>query len=146
VGLTASSAIAAEPSKEPQCHAVGGTVMTDFISDTTTLGTATGDLRGGVSATLVDQAPEGDAVVFFVQHHWVTDAGDVILSDVARATAKPVGPGLFAIVSYPVKITGGTGRFAGATGRLDNIGELDATTGRTIFRYHGDVCLAGPSK
>jgi len=144
--LVAASTSASEPDKGRQCLSVGGTVMTNFIAETTTLGTATGDLRGAVSATLLGQAADGDSFVFTIQHHWVTDAGDTILMGVAQATAKPVAEGLFAIVSYPVKVTGGTGRFAGASGHLENIGELDATTGRTVFRYHGDVCYAGSSK
>src|SRR5881628_1442568 len=111
--LIATAASAAEPAKDRECQRVGGSVMTNFIADTTTLGTATGDLRGAVSATLLGQAPDGDAIDFTIQHHWVTDAGDTIFLDVAVAKAKPVAPGLFAIVSYPVTVTGGTGRFAG---------------------------------
>jgi hypothetical protein len=49
-------------------------------------------------------------------------------------------------VSYPVTITGGTGKFAGAAGTLENIGEVDLNTLRTVFRYQGDVCLQTPSK
>ena len=143
--LVASSVNASAQDKGSPCLPVGGSVMTNFITETTTLGTATGDLRGAVSATLLGQGVDSDSLVFTVQHHWVTEAGDTIFMAVAQATAKPVAEGLFAIVSYPVKITGGTGRFAGASGRLDNIGEVDLTTGRTVFRYHGAVCPA-PSK
>ena len=99
-----------------------------------------------MSATLLGEAANGDSFVFTIQHHWVTDGGDTILMGVAQATAKPVAEGLFAIVSYPVTISGGTGRFAGASGHLENIGELDATTGRTVFRYHGEVCSTGSVK
>lgn len=146
VFLIATAATAAEPGQDRHCQAVGGSLMTNFISDTTTLGTATGDLRGAVSATLLGSVPAGDSVIFSVQHHWVTDAGDTIFMDPAQATTKPLPAGLFALTSYPIKITGGTGRFAGATGQLDAIGELDATTGRTVFRYYGDVCFPRSSK
>ncbi len=144
--LVAATTSASEPDKGRQCLSVGGTVMTNFIAETTTLGTATGDLKGAVSATLLGEAANGDSFVFTIQHHWVTDGGDTILMGVAQATAKPVAEGLFAIVSYPVTISGGTGRFAGASGHLENIGELDATTGRTVFRYHGEVCSTGSVK
>jgi hypothetical protein len=42
-----------------------------------------------------------------------------------------------------VHITGGTGKFAGVTGAFNNIGAGDFGTGRTIFRYSGQVCFAG---
>ena len=104
--LVAATTSASEPDKGRQCLSVGGTVMTNFIAETTTLGTATGDLRGAVSATLLGQAADGDSFVFTIQHHWVTDGGDTILMGVAQATAKPVAEGLFAIVWYPVTISG----------------------------------------
>jgi hypothetical protein len=83
-----------------------------------------------------------------VQHHLVTETGDTITVAPAQATVAPVGPGLFAVVNYPVQITGGTGKFAGATGTFDNIGEVrlpnfpDLTGGTTVFRYSGEVCFA----
>jgi len=143
----ASICRAGEPGGGRHCRPVGGTVTTNFVSDTTTLGTVTGDLRGAVSATLLGQAPgANDTIVFTVQHHWVTDDGDTILLKVATATAKPVAPGLLAIVSYPARISGGTGKFAGAYGMVESIGELDANRGATVFRYHGTVCFADSPK
>ena len=68
--------------------------------------------------------------------------------DPATATSVPIGPGLFAVVSYPVHINGGTGKFAGATGDFTNIGEVllphapDTAGGTTVFRYSGQVCFA----
>lgn len=144
--LVAGSAHAADPAGDPHCRPVGGTVMTNFISDTTTLGTATGDLPGAVSATILGEAFQGDKAVFTVQHHWVTDAGDTIVMDQATATTQALPPALFAVLSYPVTVTGGTGRFSGASGKLEFIGEVDFATGRTVFRYHGDVCVAPSSK
>jgi hypothetical protein len=76
-------------------------------------------------------------------HHWVTDSGDSIYFDVATATTLAISSTRFAIVSYPVHITGGTGKFAGATGDLNNIGEVDLNGG-TVFRYTGKVCYADP--
>lgn len=142
------------PSSSPSCRAVGGTVMTNFgafgsDNPNSTMGTATGDLRGAVSGTLVG-APvaSGNTVIFHVQHHWVTETGDTLFFEQATATTVPVTPGLFAILTYPVHLTGGTGKFAGATGDFTNIGEVSlpnapaVTGGTTIFRYTGQVCFA----
>lgn len=132
-------------SENSSCKPVGGMVMTNFgaIDAMTTMGTATGDLQGAVSGTIIGtpQPGSGNTVVFHVQHHWVTETGDTIFFDPAVATTIPVSPTVFAIVTYPVHIKGGTGKFAGATGDLNNIGEVDLTSG-TVFRYSGQVCFA----
>jgi len=63
-----------------------------------------------------------------------------------------VAPGLLAVVSYPVRITGGTGPFAGASGKIDVIGEVflpnfpDLAGGKTVFRYSGQLCYAAPER
>ncbi len=115
-----------------QCHPIGGTVFTNLavVDANTTLGLATGDLKGAVAATILEVAPGDDGTtVFSVQHYFVTESGDSIAVDVARATATMVSPGLFAVLSYPVKIVGGTGKYEDAIGSLDNIGEVDLNTG-----------------
>ncbi len=142
------SRVAAQPrseGSEHHCTPVGGILMTNFgaIDQSTTMGMATGDLRGAVSGTLIG-TPEPAAngtVVFHVQHHWVTESGDTLSFDQATATTIPLSQTLFAIVTYPVHLTGGTGRFAGATGDIDAIGEVDLVNG-TVFRYNGQVCYA----
>jgi hypothetical protein len=140
--LVTATASANAPNNGSQCTAVGGTVTTNFIDPNTTLGPATGDLAGAVSATLLRVVPGSDnTTVFTVQHHWTTDGGDSILVKEADARAIEIAPQLFAIVSYPVTIVGGTGKFARARGTLHNIGEVDLNTLRTVFRYRGQVCL-----
>ena len=130
------------------CVPVGGMLMTNFgaIDAATTMDTATGDLRGAVSGTLLGapQPGAGGTLVFHVQHHWVTESGDTLTFDPAVATTIPVqnSQTLFAIVTYPVHITGGTGKFAGAIGNLQNIGEVDLAAQATVFRYSGQVCFA----
>jgi len=141
----AATAAAHPPTAVDPCTPVGGTVMTNFIDQSTTLGTAAGDLGGAVSATVLGYGPVGDGTFFFnVQHQWVTDAGDRVQMDVAQVIAAPIAPNHFAVVSYPVTIAGGTGRFQDATGTLSNIGSVDLNTGRTVFRYEGSVCFRGP--
>jgi hypothetical protein len=129
------------------CKLVGGMIMTNFgaIDANTTMGVATGDLGGAVSGTILGapQPGSGGTLVFLVQHHWVTDSGDTLFFDKATATTLPISQTLFAVVTYPVHITGGTGKFAGATGDISNIGEVDLVNG-TVFRYHGRVCFADP--
>ena len=146
--LAATSA-GAESDGARQCLPVGGSVLTNLavVDANTTLGTATGDLKGAVAATILGIAPgPNGTTVFTVQHHFVTEAGDNIDVDKAEATAVMVAPDLFAVVSYPVKIVGGTGRFKGATGAIDNIGEVDLATGHTVFRYQGRVCFKASEK
>jgi hypothetical protein len=129
------------------CKAVGGMILTNFgaIDQNTTMGVATGDLRGAVSGTLLGMPGPGanGTVVFHVQHHWVTESGDTLNFDQATATTAPLSQTLFAIVTYPLHLTGGTGRFAGATGDMNAIGEVDLSNG-TVFRYSGQVCFAAP--
>ena len=80
---------------------------------------------------------------FICQHHWVTESGDNIYLDPAVATTVPAqnSQTRFAIISYPSHITGGTGRFAGATGDVTYFGEADLVSG-TALRYSGQVCFA----
>jgi len=145
--LAGTRAAAQSTSAQPHCTPVGGSVMTNFVTPDMTLGTATGDLRGAVSATLLGVLPASDGtVVFTVQHHWTTEAGDTVEVEVAEAKATEIAQGLFAILSYPLSITGGTGRFAGASGTVSNIGAVDLGTQRTVFRYQGEVCFKMPLK
>ncbi len=127
------------------CSSVGGTFVTDLavVDQSTTLGSATGDLKGAVTAAIlnVSQNPDG-TVSFTVQHHLVTDAGDTISFAQATAVTMPLTQSLFAVLDYPVHINGGTGKYAKATGDLNSIGEVDLSTGRSVFRYFGKVCLA----
>jgi hypothetical protein len=146
----AHPAAKAQPPKNPHmnsdrhCKSVGGTILTNFgaVDQYTTLGPATGDLGGAVAATLT-QPPasgQGGTVIFHIQHHWVTTSGDNILFDPAIATTQPISSTLFAVITYKATINGGTGKFAGATGELNIIGEADTVNG-TAFRYSGEACF-----
>jgi len=138
------SAAVAPREADPHCTPVGGSIITNFgaIDQNTTMGTATGDLRGAVSGTLLGPPQQvGSTVVFHVQHHWVTESGDTLFFDPATATTIPISQTLFAVVTYPLHLTGGTGRFAGASGDMTAIGEVDLIKG-TAFRYSGQVCFA----
>jgi hypothetical protein len=148
-GSSPAAKAQAHPVPDSDCRAVGGSVITNFgaVDSNTTLGPATGDLRGAVAATLTvppQPGPNG-TVVFHVQHHWVTESGDNIYFDPAVATTVPLSQTRFAFVSYPTHIIGGTGRYAQATGDLTSIGEADLQVG-TAIRYSGQVCFANDNR
>src|ERR1700682_1971216 len=136
------AAAAAQNPKHQHCRAVGGMLMTNLgvVDANTTLGLATGDLKGAVSATILSSQVNGNTLVLQVQHHWVTEAGETLAFDPATATTTLVGPGLYAVVTYPVHLAGGTGKFAGVTGDFDNIGEADLISGQRVLRYSGQLC------
>ena len=125
---------------ENNCQEVGGAVLTNFLSTpalgANSLGTATGELRGGLGVTILTVTPPNPG------------PGDTIFLDPADLTAFPTTiNGLFA-ASYinGVTITGGTGRFAGAHGTLTVFGAVDLSQdfGHIILRYQGNICFAKP--
>lgn len=127
-----------------RCKDVGGAVSTNFIDQTTTLGTATGDLGGGLGVDVLSVASGANGSTVFHNHHrWVTQSGDTISFADADATAYPTPiPGLYA-ASYNrgIQITGGTGRFAGASGTLAVFGAVNLSQGQIVLRYTGQVCF-----
>lgn len=128
---------------DPHCKSVGGSIMTNLgaIDQATTMGTATGDLRGAVGAKILST----DGVNFSIQHHWVTEAGDTIFFSPVTEVATPLNPAGVGILGLslpqPIQVTGGTGRFDGATGSIAAFGALDFAHGQTVFRYSGQVCF-----
>jgi hypothetical protein len=114
------------------CKPVSGAISTNFIDQKTTLGTATGDLRGGLGVNVLGIAPgQGGSTVFHNHHNWVTETGDTLFLADAFATAYPAISGLNAVIcDNGVQITGGTGHFAGATGALNMYGAVDLNQGR----------------
>jgi len=141
---TAGSALA-QNEVSSQCQSVGGTMSTNLgvVDASTTLGTATGDLAGAVTAQILNVSQNADGTVSFtVQHHLVTESGDTVSFNQATAVTMPLSATLFALVRYPVHINGGTGKFAKAKGDLNAIGEVDLGAGTTVFRYSGKICFA----
>jgi hypothetical protein len=137
-----SGATAQKNSKRQSCQSAGGMLMTNLgaIDASTTMGPVTGDLKGAVSASVLGTEVIGNNLVFHIQHHWVTESGDTLSFDQATATTTPVAPGLYAIITYPVHLSGGTDRFAQVTGDLTSIGEVDLNSGQIVLRYSGQLC------
>jgi hypothetical protein len=135
---------AAQASKHQHCQPAGGMLMTNLgaIDASTTMGPATGDLKGAVAATILSTEVNGNTLIFHVQHHWVTESGDTLAFDPATATTTQVATGLYAVVSYPVHLMGGTGRYAHARGNLNFIGEADLNSGQLVLRYSGQLCFS----
>ena len=130
---------------DPICQHVGGGIVTNFLNSTTTFGSATGDLGGGIGVTVLKLTPgPGGVLTLHNQHHWVTTQGETILAQPADATAYPSGqPGLYAATyADGVVITGGTGRFAHAKGKVFGWGAIDTSKNELVFRYEGTVCFS----
>jgi hypothetical protein len=147
IAMLALLTAAAVAGNKKGCQPVGGMLLTDLgaIDQYTTMGPATGDLKGAVSATIQNvDSPDATTLVFTVQHHWVTDSGDTLQFQPAKATVKQVAPNstLYGVSSYSAHLSGGTGKFAGASGDLNFIGEADLSTGALVFRYTGTVCVS----
>jgi hypothetical protein len=114
------------------------------IAGTTNLGPVSGDLAGSVAATILGQNSNGS---YNVQHYWVTSAGDTITFAVAVLYPTYPIPSDEAIVALPwghysSTITGGTGKFLDATGKLDYTGMADFSQNTLVLRYRGQVCYA----
>lgn len=141
--ILAVTTAAAQTGNSRSCQSAGGMIMTNLgaVDANTTMGIATGDLKGAVGATILNMEQSGNSLVLHVQHHWVTESGDTLDVAPATATTTQVAPGLYAVITYPVHLKGGTGRFAGAKGDFTVIGEADLVSGRLVFRYTGTVCF-----
>ena len=101
--------VVAATGQSKHCTPAGGMLMTNLgaVDPATTMGVATGDLKGAVGATILSTEVNGNMLIFHVQHLWVTESGDTLAFDPATATTTPVAPGLYAVVSYPVHLKGG---------------------------------------
>lgn len=145
MGLCVSPGLAAGSG---HCQDVGGGVLTNFLDPTQcassvglrTDGPVTGDLRGAVGVQVLGV----NGNVYYVRHHWVTESGDTIVLKDAFLTTFPASDPNRALADYldGIDITGGTGRFDGATGHLSSVfGAVDLNLGQITLRYAGTVCF-----
>jgi hypothetical protein len=131
---------------ESNCHQVAGGITTNFVDSSDTLGSATGDLAGGLGVHVFNQEPgSGGTILLTVQHHWVTVTGETVSLDQAIVTLFPTPvPGLYAgsYLHGANLNSSGTGRFAGASGKIYAWGAVDLGKGEVTLRYSGSVCYA----
>jgi hypothetical protein len=147
--LTAAIAFGGSVEESSQgCRYVEGAISAQILPDGffagTALGTVTGGLRGATTAQFTaDPQPDG-SIVLALHHAFVNEAGDSLQTeDAGLLVPVPNSPGVFRMtVQYT--ITGGTGRFADATGTLDNHGEAilaGPLNGQLTLRYSGQICV-----
>lgn len=147
VGLLFAFLTAMGFAANPHCSDVGGAILTnvggfgEIDGSLTTMGVVTGDLKGAIGVQILSAS--ADFTTITVQHHWVTETGETLTIDQATLHGAFVAPGLLAVIQYKVHLSGGTGRFAKASGDMSAIGELDLNTGHAVLRYSGQVCVAG---
>jgi hypothetical protein len=85
--------------------------------------------------------PNG-STIYHVDHHWVTQTGETLLFNDAYLTAVPTSTGkILADYVDGVTITGGTGRYANASGKITAWGAIDLTKGQLVLRFEGRVCF-----
>lgn len=147
LGLALALLTATGFAANPHCSDVGGAILTnvggfgEIDGSLTTMGVVTGDLKGAIGVQILSTSP--DFTTITVQHHWVTENGETLTIDQATLHGTFVAPGLLAVIQYKVHLSGGTGRFAKASGDMSAIGELDLNTGHAVLRYSGQICVAG---
>jgi len=146
IGLFLGFAAATGFAANPHCSDVGGAILTNVggfgqvDGALTTMGVATGDLKGAIGVQIVGGS--SDFTSIDVQHHWVTENGETLNIGPATLQGAFVDQGLLAVRKYKAHLSGGTGRFANASGDLSFIGEIDLNTGQVVLRYSGSFCVA----
>ena len=131
------------------CQDVGGGITTNFIDATDSLGSATGDLAGGLGVSVLGKAsgPNG-SIILHVHHHWVTVTGEILSLNDAHFTLFPTPVSGFYAGSYlnGIIVNGnGTGRYKGASGKTYGWGAADLNKGQVTLRYSGQVCVIAPT-
>lgn len=90
-------------------------------------------------ATFTQSMGSGGVINLVLHHNDVSFSRDT-LSTNDTGTLTPISlPNIYRL-SVNYTISGGTGKFAGATGHLENHGEADLNTGLLTLTYSGEVC------
>jgi hypothetical protein len=142
-------AAAGGPALAATCTAVNGHSLTTVVpcppqepGPLCTRGKVIGGLQGrlDVRAFTVEPAhPSVPSVVRFTGQSVITarDGDTLVGTDVGAIDLDPAGDGH---VGTLLTWTGGTGRYAGASGHIVINGHLDFTTGTVATDYRGEVC------
>lgn len=129
------------------CVPVGGVLITNIgaIAGTYNLGPVFGDLEGSVAAQIVSANPDG---TYTLQHYWVTSTGATILfkQAILHPTYPTTDKNVVAVPwgHYSSDISGGTGKYTGATGTINYFGMADFNKSTLVLRYSGTVCYQPP--
>jgi hypothetical protein len=78
-------------------------------------------------------------------YHFVAANGDTLSADVSGLATPTATPGVLSIVETAT-ITGGTGRFAGATGGFTIARLFDTVTGTTVGSFNGTISSPGATR
>ncbi len=125
------------------CKQISAHLETTFTSPTTTIGEITGDgwLKGTTNYAadnLVD-GPQPATSSYSGELVVTTKKGTLTLRDVGVFLAAPGGP----FAEYDT-VSGGTGRFAGATGLLFIHGTMNAAGNGFTGSISGELCAMSP--
>ena len=128
-----------------ECSNVAGSIEATVVGGdpVNVLGIVSGDLAGAVRAVITSQADgENGTVLLGLSHDFVTDDQALLkTNDKAIWTPVPGNAGVFHMAtSY--EIVGGSGKYDGASGSLQNNGTADTNTGLLTLRYSGQVCTS----
>lgn len=137
---------AAKAGDDGGCKAVSGSISASPILSripATVLGTVTGDLKGAVAALVTSPLPVPDGGSFTLEHTFPTETRDSLFTqDTAQWVPVPGADNIFRM-STQYTIVRGTGKFANASGQLENHGEVDLNRGQLTLSYSGQVCRGG---
>lgn len=104
------------------------------------MGTFTGAGCGTFLACITSQEQKGNGSLRFeLRHAYTTRSGDTFTTT-DRVVGAPTGRPAEYLINNQVTITGGTGRFANASGFLRTHGTVNLQTGVVSVDYHGRIC------
>lgn len=135
--------LAVAPAAQAACRTVAGTIDASVVGTdpVTVVGNVTGDLAGSTRAVVSAMEPNEDGTMqIALAHDFVTSNRATIRTE-DEAVWTPIAgrDGVFHMATE-YRITGGSGAFEGATGKLFNDGIADTTNGLVTLRYTGEIC------
>jgi len=154
-GWTAIAALviglnAAAPAAAATCSAVSGNFNEIILPKDSApndpggrvLGNVDGTLKGVTTATVTSRAPQLNGNFQVVTSNiFLTDEGNMLFTR-GDATWSEVSRGFYQ-VDLTLQVTGGTGKYNGATGsiKIRGVGNnISPTGGEFVHEYRGEVC------
>jgi hypothetical protein len=133
---------AAVASAEVHCRTVVGKLLNEHIEDPVAVAQMTGAIKGNYTYTLRDQFP-ADAVLSNLLYTTGTSVVDTKDGTLSFFETSSLDAADFSALNAAVlmTITGGTGKWTGATGHLVLVGFFHQDTLTGAWRYQGEVCL-----